>query len=91
MVVKDYARRPAWIRWILGRLLIRRECAAYLAAGGRAGLPRFLGRLGPFALATEEADGTPLAELSPAEVDPAVFDRLDRFLEAARPWPISTT
>lgn len=80
VVVKDYSARPAWIRWTLGRWLVRRECEAYLAAGGSAGLPGFLGRVGPYALATAWVDGTPLAELDPGDVDPAVFDRLDEVL-----------
>jgi hypothetical protein len=79
--VKSYGRRPFWIRHTLGRWLIRRECAAYRAAGELAGLPAFLGRLGPFALATEWIDARPLSERRGERVDEEVFERAAAALE----------
>jgi len=76
IALKDYGARPFLVRQVIGRCLIRREAAAYRAAGEMPGLPRFLGRLGPFALATEWIDARPLAALAPHEVSPACFDRL---------------
>ena len=77
VVVKDYGPRPAWLRATLGRALVARECAAYAAAAGAEGLPRFLGRLGSHALALEAIDGVPLSGLGNARLDGAIFDRLD--------------
>jgi len=80
IAVKDYGPRPFLVRQTLGRYLIRREAAAYRAADGLAGLPRFLGRAGPFALATEWIDAQPLSKLPPGSVPAATFHRLERIL-----------
>ena len=77
LAVKDYSGRPFIARQTVGRLLVRRECRAYLAAGGCPGTAAFLGRLGPFTLATQWIDAAPLAGLPPGQVSDAVFDRLD--------------
>ena len=76
VAVKDYGARSAILRDTLGRWLIRRESRAYEAAAGLDGLPRFLGRLGPHALALEYVDARPLAE-DDRPRDHAFFDRLD--------------
>lgn len=62
LAVKTFARRPVWVRLLLGRWVIRREAAAYVAAAGIDGLPRFFGRPQPCALATEWVDALPLPE-----------------------------
>ncbi len=82
VAVKDYGRRPFLVRQTLGRLLVRRECRAYRAASGVAGLPTFLGRVGPFALATAWIDSTPLATLLGRTLPPEIFDRLDAIVSA---------
>ena len=82
IAVKDYGARPAWVRHTLGRWLVAREAAAYEAAGGVTGLPTFLGRLGPFALAVEWVDGTTLAARRGQTLPPEVFDRLDALVGA---------
>lgn len=82
VAVKDYRARPFAMRQTLGRLQVRWESAAYRAAHGISGLPRFRGRVDAFALATEWIDGRPLSELQPGEVDPSCFDDLGRLLEA---------
>lgn len=80
IALKDYGPRPLIVRQTLGRFLIRREAAAYRAATGLSGLPRFLGRLGPFALATEWIDAEPLSSLPRDAVGAEVFERLERIL-----------
>lgn len=77
IAVKDYAGRPFLARNTIGRLLVGRECRAYERAGGAPGLASFLGRLGPFTLATGWIDAVPLAELAGGAVSPELFDRLD--------------
>lgn len=81
VAVKDYGARPIWFRQTAGRLLVRRECAAYRAAGGAPGLVPFLGRLGPFAMATEWVDARPLRESANGTIGAAVFDALGRIVE----------
>jgi hypothetical protein len=76
VAVKDYSARPWAIRHLVGRALTRRECAAYAAADRLSGLPRFLGRLGPFSMATEWVDGRQLSEFPDSSVDAGRLDRL---------------
>ncbi len=80
LALKSYSARPWPIRNTLGRLLIRREARAYAAVAGLAGLPRFLGRVGPFALAVEWIDAPPLSEFADGTVEPQRFDRLETIL-----------
>ena len=80
IALKDYGRRPFLIRHTIGRLLVARESRALRALEGVHGVPAFLGRLGPDALATGWVEGATLAELAGRELDPSVFDRLDDVL-----------
>lgn len=68
VIVKDFAPRGRWVRG-LGRLQIRREAAAYRWLAGVAGVPAFVGRVDPLALAIEWIDGERLAfaSLPPGE------------------------
>ena len=77
IAVKDYGARPFLARHTLGRFLVRRECRAYQGARGAAGLAPFLGRLGPFTLATGWIDAVPLADLPGGAASAEIFDRLD--------------
>lgn len=81
VAVKTYAPRSALVRSTLGRWLIRREAAAYEAAEGIDALPAFLGRLGPYSLATRWVDAEPLKERRGAELDDTFFDRLGEVLD----------
>ena len=45
IALKTYVARGVLARWVFGRLLTSRECSAYRAAEGVAGLPEFLGRM----------------------------------------------
>jgi hypothetical protein len=80
IAVKDYGPRSLLIRNTIGRFLIRRESRAYRATTGLPGIPRFFGRLGPFAFATEWVEGRPLAELMNEKVPQRCFDRLREIL-----------
>lgn len=81
VAVKDYGPRPFLVRQTLGRVMVRREAAAYLAARGLPGLPDFLGRLGPYSLAVRWVDATPLAASRREGIDPAFFDRVAAILD----------
>ena len=81
VAVKTYEPRSAVVRNSLGRWLIRREAAAYEAAGTIEALPAFLGRLGPYALATRWVDAEPLRERTGARLDDVLFDRLGAVLD----------
>ena len=82
VAVKDYRARSFFARHSLGRFLVRRECRAYEAAGDVPGLAPFLGRCGPFALATRWIDARPLAARDGERLPDEVFDRLDTILAA---------
>jgi hypothetical protein len=81
VAVKDYAGRPWPLRQTLGRWLVRRECAAYVAAAGAPGLVPFLGRIDAFALATVWIDARPLATLEPTQLPPGVAAVLGRIVD----------
>jgi hypothetical protein len=68
VIVKDFSQRSLWVRG-LGRLQIRRETAAYGWLHGISGVPAFVGRVDPWALAIERVDGERLAfaALTPEE------------------------
>lgn len=60
IVIKDFAHKAWWVRWI-GRLQISRECRAYRRLQGMSWLPRLIGRIDRHALALERIDGVELA------------------------------
>jgi hypothetical protein len=74
IALKDYGARSFLVRHTIGRLLTRRELAAYEAARGLPGLPECLGRIGPWAIALEWIEGRTLADLSREPLDDAFFD-----------------
>ena len=77
IALKTYAARPFVVRNLLGRWLIGREVSAYQAAGRTPGLPRFLGRVGPYSLATDWVSARSLAADPAPSVGPATLDRLE--------------
>ncbi len=80
LALKSYSARPWPIRNTVGRVLIRREARAYAAAAGLPGLPHFLGRVGPCALAIEWLDAPPLSEFADGTVEGERFDKLETIL-----------
>jgi serine/threonine protein kinase len=63
IVVKDFARKAPWVRW-LGRVQISRECRAYSWIADVAGPARWLGRIDAHALALELIEGRELAQVA---------------------------
>jgi hypothetical protein len=82
VALKTYEPRPFWARQIVGRWFVRRETAAFEAARGVPGLPSYLGRVGPYAFATEWVDAEPLATRSRDEVEAGVFDAVEATVDA---------
>src|SRR5215471_18795693 len=82
LIVKDYAPRPWWVRWILGRAMVGREVRAYQRLAGVPGIPRLIGRIDPFAFAVEFVDGRDLSHFRPGELSLDFFDRLLLLVDA---------
>lgn len=76
VAIKTYEPRPFLARNTLGRWLIRREAAAFEAVAGISSVPGFLGRIGPFAIATRWVDAVPLREHTGDRLDDEIFERL---------------
>ena len=82
IALKTYAPRGALVRSTLGRWLVGREASAYRAAGVVDGLPAFLGRPRPWAIATEWVAAEPLKHRRPEDLDDSVFERLGAIVAA---------
>jgi predicted Ser/Thr protein kinase len=82
LAIKDYARRPAWVRATLGRCLISRECSAYERLRGIPGIPAFAGRIDPCAFAVELIEGRDLSRVPRGALPASFFSRLLALLEA---------
>lgn len=65
LVVKDFAKRPAWLRATWGRFVTGREARAWRALAGHPSVPRFLGRIDAVALAVEYRPGERLSRRRP--------------------------
>lgn len=76
VVVKDFAPRPAWVRWTFARWLIRREVRAYAALHGHPDVPRFLGSLDSLAFAVEHRAGVSFSGRRRATFGPEFAARL---------------
>ncbi len=76
IAVKTYGPRNVVARNTLGRWLIRREAAAFQAVAGIEAVPDFIGRIGPFAIATRWVDAVPLKVHTGDRLDDEIFDRL---------------
>ena len=77
VVVKDYARRPRWIRLSLGRWSLAREERAYRRLSGIAAVPRWLGRIDADAIAVEYRPGTLLSRSLAGELPSGFVDELE--------------
>jgi len=82
LIVKDYAPRPAWIRLMLGRGMVRREVRAYRQLQDIAGIPRFAGQVDALAFAVEFVEGCDLSHFRRGEVPPEFFPKLLLLLES---------
>jgi len=85
VVVKDYARRPSWVRRWLAPRLIDRELAMIRRVQGVPGVPRAYGRIDSLAFALEWMEGQPLRRRTHRNsLPPSFFLSLEAMLEALR-------
>lgn len=82
VVVKDYAPRSAWVRWLLGRWITARELRAYRALEGLPAVPRLLGGIDPLAFAVEYRPGTRMSRLLADSISPAFLGELADAIDA---------
>lgn len=76
-VVKDFAPRPAWVRWTFGHWQIRREAAIYRRLDGHPDVPRWLGRVDALAFAIEYRPGVPVTRSHAERFTPEFADALE--------------
>jgi len=81
VAVKTYSPRNPLARNTLGRLLIRREAAAFKAVAGIPSVPEFFGRIDRFGIATRWVDAVPLKEHVGDRLDDGIFDRLNAIVD----------
>jgi predicted Ser/Thr protein kinase len=81
VAVKDYAGTPrAFRRWV-APFLVRREVAVLQHLQGAPGVPRYFGRIDRLAFVMEFIEGTPLADFKQGELEPDVFERVQRVID----------
>jgi len=79
-VVKDFSRRALWVRYTIGRLLLRRELRALQRLDGIDGVPQRAFRIDGDAIAAEFIPGTTLGEVAPEHMTASFFVELERLL-----------
>lgn len=79
--LKDFSRRPWWIRHTLARRALRREARALEGLQGIEGMPRFGGMVGKEALLIERLEAGRLPHLRDNFLTVEFFDRLERMVE----------
>jgi predicted Ser/Thr protein kinase len=77
IVVKDFGRRPRWLRETLGRWLVRRELRAYRALAGHRFVPKLIGRVDAHAFAIEYRPGRRLSRRLVGSLPPRFLDHLE--------------
>lgn len=83
-VLKDYGASPPLFRSIAGRLMTRREIAAYRRLRGVEGIPRPIGRVGRDGLLLEYLDGRNCLETGGADLQASFFTGLRSILAQLR-------
>ena len=76
VVVKDFAARPATVRWFIARASLRREARALNRLAETGFAPRALGWLDPLALVIEHRAGTKVSRRRPWPFSPRYIAEL---------------
>ncbi len=82
VIVKDYAPRKWIYRVVVGLISVAREAMIYRLLAGIPGVPRFVGQVDCYALATEYVPGKGGGEAAPGDVDDTFFTRLSSTVDA---------
>lgn len=80
-VVKDFAPRLWWVRWLLGRWVTSREIRAYRRLAGDPAVPRLLGRIDALAFAVEHRPGERMRRRLARSLPPGFVDELEAAVE----------
>ena len=79
-VVKDFSRRAFWVRYTIGRFLLRRELRALQRLDGIDGVPQRAFRIDGDAIAAEFIPGTTLGQVAAEQMTAPFFVALERLL-----------
>jgi hypothetical protein len=79
-VVKDFSRRAVWVRYTIGRFLLRRELRALQRLDGIDGVPQRAFRIDGDAIAAEFMPGETLGQVPPEQMTLPFFIQLERLL-----------
>src|SRR5262245_50844763 len=79
-VIKEIASRPAWMRRLFGRALLRREARVYRALDGVASVPALLSFPTPDQIVLSYVRAVPLPRVPRERLNETLFDRLDRLV-----------
>lgn len=81
ILVKDVRTSNPLYRWAFGRLLLWHEAAMYGYVEGCRFVPRFMGWVDSDAFAIEFIPATSLGKLSPPQLTPEFYERLQRCID----------
>ena len=81
VVIKDFRRRPLWVRVFGGRYALLREWRAMVALDDLPEVPGAIARPDSDAIVIEHRAGTPIKELARGEVSPAVLDKIETLMQ----------
>ncbi len=81
-LLKDFSRRPWWVRWTVGRFVLGREFRALRRLDGQIGVPRLLGTAGPHAMLMERLAARRMPRNRERPPSAEFFDRLRRLIDA---------
>ena len=80
--LKDYSRAPKQFRRWIAPILIAREVKALDALRSTPGVPHLYKKIDRLAFAMEFIEGTPVADFAAGALDPKVFPRVQKVIDA---------
>lgn len=83
VVLKDMKTRPAWFRFLAGRVFLAREYRALRALEGIAGIPRAIARPDADSLVMEWHPGTPAMDWKVGEIPLGALEKVAHVLSQA--------
>jgi len=80
--LKDYSKAPPQFRRFVAPILISREVKALRALQSTPGVPHLYKKIDRLAFAMEFIEGTPVADFKEGALDPQVFPRVQKVIDA---------